>query len=144
MLLFGAKPGNGISTKTQFIFDVMSCFEKYYDILTQTVMLPTVLDQLKGFDTNIEIVVSSMLQLARVAVNCYRILKSKGLIFVQEKLQCEGRKSLRYKDAKVRAEKTKAFFEEDMKLDDVEICENFTRDEIVKKFDEIQKAAEDF
>jgi hypothetical protein len=61
MLLFGAKPGNGISTKTQFIFDVMSCFEKYYDILTQTVMLPTVLDNLKGSDTNIEIVVSSML-----------------------------------------------------------------------------------
>ena len=34
MLLFGAKPGHGVSTKTQFIFDVMSCFEKYYDILT--------------------------------------------------------------------------------------------------------------
>ena len=31
-----------------------------------------------------------------------------------------------------------------MKLDDVEICENFTREEIVKKFDGIQEAAEDF
>ena len=82
MLLFGAKPGNGVSTKTQFIFDVMSCFEKYYDISTQTVMLPHVFDYLKGSDTNIEIVQSSMLQLARVAINCYRVLKSKGLIFI--------------------------------------------------------------
>ena len=144
MFLFGAKPGNGISTKTQFIFDVMSCFEKYYDILTQTVMLPTVLDYLKGSDTNIEIVVSSMLQLARVAINCYNVLKSKGLIFVQKELQCEGYEPLIYKDAMVRAEKTKTFFEESMKLENVEICEDFTREEIIEKFDEIQKEADKF
>ena len=45
-------------------------------------MLPNILDYLHGSDTNIEIVKSSMLQLARVAINNYHVLKSKGLIFV--------------------------------------------------------------
>ena len=61
MLLFGAKPGNGVSTNTKFIFDVMSCFERFYDKLTQIVTFPNILDCLHGSDTNIEIVQSSML-----------------------------------------------------------------------------------
>ena len=56
MLLFGAKPGNGVSTNTKFIFDVMSCFEKFYDLETQLVTFPYVIDYMKGTDTNIEIV----------------------------------------------------------------------------------------
>ena len=82
MLLFGAKPGNGVSANTTFIFDVMSCFEKFYDQPTQLVTFPHVIDYLKGTDTNIEIVQSSMLQLAKIAINCYSMLKSVGLIFV--------------------------------------------------------------
>jgi hypothetical protein len=67
------------------------------------------------------------------------VLKSKGLIFVQKEIQCEGYEPLIYEDAMVRAEKTKKFFEESMKLENVEICEDLTRIEIMKKFDEIQK-----
>ena len=56
MLIFGAKPGYGVKGDTKLIFDVMSCFEKFYDKLTQTVSIPTALNFLKGSDTNIEIV----------------------------------------------------------------------------------------
>ena len=45
-------------------------------------MLPDAVNYLRGSDTNIEIVSSSMLQLARIAINNYNVLKSKGLIFV--------------------------------------------------------------
>ena len=44
----------------------------------------------------------------------------------------------------VRAQKSKEFFEKDMKLDDVEICDDLTRDEIVKKFEELQKDSDEF
>ena len=61
MLIFGAKPGVGVKSDTKLIHDVMSCFQKFYEKLTQTVMIPTVLNCLQGSDTNIEIVQSSML-----------------------------------------------------------------------------------
>ena len=61
MLIFGAKPGDGVSTDTKLIPDVMRCFEQYYEKSTQTVLFPSVLDYLQGSDTNIEIVQSSML-----------------------------------------------------------------------------------
>ena len=82
MFLFGTKPGRGVDAKTKFIFDVMSCFEKFYDLPTQLVTFPNVVDYLKGSDTNIEIVQSSMLQLAKIPIRCYPMVKSKGLIFV--------------------------------------------------------------
>ena len=31
-----------------------------------------------------------------------------------------------------------------MKLDSVEICENFTRNDIIKKFDQLQKESDEF
>ena len=71
MLFFGARPGKGVKENTNFIVDVMSCIENYYDKLTQTVTLPNIFDCLQGSDTNIEIVQSSMLQLARLEINCY-------------------------------------------------------------------------
>ena len=39
-----------------------------------------------------------------------------------------------YNHAGIRAQKAKDFFETDLKLDCVEICENLTRDEIIQKF----------
>ena len=81
MLIFGAKPGDSVSTDTKLITDVMKCFELYYDKETQTVLFPNVLDYLQGSDTNIEIIQSSMLQFARLAIDCYTINKSVGLIF---------------------------------------------------------------
>ena len=49
-----------------------------------------------------------------------------------------------YENAKDRAEKSKAFFKDVMKLDSVEICEDYSRDDIVKKFAEIQKESDEF
>ena len=80
MLIFGAKPGDVVGIDTKLIPDVMRCFELYYDRETQTVLFPNVLDYLQGSDTNIEIVKSSMLQFARLAIDCYTVDKSVGLI----------------------------------------------------------------
>ena len=82
MLIFGAKPGYGVSDKTKLIFDVMQNFEKFYDRQTLIAEFPAILDSLKGTDTNIEIIQSSTLQTMKLAVNCYPMLISKCLIFV--------------------------------------------------------------
>ena len=83
MMIFGAKPGDGVSTDTKLIPDVMRCFENYYDRLTYTITFPNILACLQGSDTNIEIVQSSMLKFARLAIECYPTFKSIGLIFLQ-------------------------------------------------------------
>ena len=119
MLIFGAKPGYGVSDKTKLIFDVMQNFEKFYDRQTLIAEFPAILDSLKGTDTNIEIIQSSTLQTMKLAVNCYPMLISKCLIFVQEKLQRDDLEPIIEKDAKIRAETTKTFFEEDLEFDDV-------------------------
>ena len=80
-----------------------------------------------------------MLQLAKIAINCYPIHQSIGLIFLQEKLLCEGFEPLKYRNAKNRALKAQEFFKDDMKLDAVEICENFTREQIIQKFEEVKR-----
>ena len=56
MLIYGAKPGMGVNIDTKLIHDVMTCFLELYNKRNLTVMLPDILDQLKGSDTNIEVV----------------------------------------------------------------------------------------
>ena len=71
MLIYGAKPGMGVNIDTKLIHDVMSCFLELYNKRNLTVMLPDILDQLKGSDTNIEVVQSSTLQMMRMGIKCF-------------------------------------------------------------------------
>ena len=80
----------------------------------------------------------------RLAVYCYPMLISKCLIFVQEKLQRDELEPIIEKDAKIRAEITKAFFEEDLKFDDVKIHMNNTKQEVIQIFDNLQKESDKF
>ena len=57
-------------------------------------------------------------------------------------MQLRELEPLIYKNAKDRAEKSKAFFKDVMKLDSVEICEDFSRDDIIQKFEEVQKESD--
>ena len=61
LLVYGAKPGNIVSTDTKLIQEVMDMFEKFYDRETLTALFPEILGSLQGSDSNIEIVQSSML-----------------------------------------------------------------------------------
>ena len=78
-----------------------------------------------------------MLQSTRIAIRVGPIIKSKVLIFVNDKLQRDGLETKVYPEALETAEKTKAFFEQDLKLNDVEVCQNYTRDETTNKFAEL-------
>ena len=83
MLIYGAKPGMGVNIDTKLIHDVMSCFLELYNKRNLTVMLPDILDQLKGSDTNIEVVQSSTLQMMRMGIKCFQAVRKTAYIFVQ-------------------------------------------------------------
>ena len=57
-----------------------------YDKLTQTVMFPTVIKQLKGSDTSIEIVTTLTLETVRMSVKNFRAVRTSAYIFVQTEL----------------------------------------------------------
>ena len=61
MLVLGSKPGEGVPENSTMIKDVMSSFAEFYDKQTLTVEFPRIINQLKGNDSNIEIITSSML-----------------------------------------------------------------------------------
>ena len=147
MLLYGGKPGVIVSAETKFITDIMSNIERLYDKPTQTIDIPHIFDFLEGSDTNIEIVVSSMLQATKLGIRNFPAIKSKSFIFVQEKIVAKRddyNDPLVYPKAKERADKTKEFFEKDMQFTAVEVCMNLTKDEMVEKFQEIQKECSEF
>ena len=64
ILIFGAKPGDGVAAKTKLIQDIMDCLRLLLDKKTMTVRLPGVFDGLVGSDekSNIEMVTSSMIK----------------------------------------------------------------------------------
>ena len=136
MLLYGGKPGVIVSAETKFITDIMSNIERLYDKPTQTIDIPHIFDFLEGSDTNIEIVVSSMLQATKLGIRNFPAIKSKSFIFVQEKLvakRSDYNEPLVYPKAKERANQMKEFFQKDMQFTSVEVCMNLTKDEIVDK-----------
>ena len=57
----GCKPGQGVSAETKLIEDFANCLNDKYDKATVTIVFPSIIDLLKGTDTNIEIIKSSEL-----------------------------------------------------------------------------------
>ena len=60
-----------------------------YDKLSQTVMFPNVIKQLRGTDTNIEYVTTLTLQKIRMAVKNFPSLRKSAYIFVQTDLKIQ-------------------------------------------------------
>ena len=57
-----------------------------YDKLTQTLMFPTIIKQLRGSDTDIEFVTTLTLQTIRLAVKNFVAVRKSAYIFVQTDL----------------------------------------------------------
>ena len=144
MLIYGAKPGMGVNIDTKLIHDVMSCFLELYNKRNLTVMLPDILDQLKGSDTNIEVVQSSTLQMMRMGIKCFQAVRKTAYIFVQSILQREGMKGLEYKDAEKRAYEAEKFFVDTLQFDHVEICRDYTKERVIAKLELIQNESDRF
>ena len=84
-----------------------------------TVNFPEVIDQIKGTDSNMEIIKSSTLQNMRMDFVGYPMVQSDCYIFVQSKLQHSNLKPLEYINAEERASETYGFFKDDLKFDRV-------------------------
>ena len=59
ILVKGCKPGATVEAETKLIKDFVDCLYEKYDKDVSVIVFPTIIDQLKGTDANIEIVKSS-------------------------------------------------------------------------------------
>ena len=133
----GCKPGYTVDGNTKLIRDSMRNLLEQGDKKTMTVNFPEVIDQIKGTDSNIEIIKSSTLQNMRMDFFGFPIVKSECYIFVQPTLQRGNLEPLVYPNAEVRASETYGFFKDDLKFDQVEICRDFSKEDFKMKIAEI-------
>ena len=61
MFLVGAAPGRGVKSDTKLIRDALLTIKQLYDKQDLIVQFPDIFKQLRGSDTQIEIITSSML-----------------------------------------------------------------------------------
>ena len=72
----------GIKSDTKLIEDLANCLNEKYDKDALAIVFPTIIDQLKGSDANIEIIKSSQLQTLRLPVKPLKAKQKIGYIFV--------------------------------------------------------------
>ena len=89
IFILGSAPKFGVKVDTKLIRDVMDCFTQQYNKLSQTVMFPNVIKQLRGTDTNIEYVTTLTLQKIRMAVKNFPSRRKSAYIFVQTDLKIQ-------------------------------------------------------
>ena len=68
----------------------MDCLMQQYDKLSQTVLFPTVIKQLRGSDTSIEYVTTLTLQTIRMEIKNFTAVWKTAFIFVQTELKIQN------------------------------------------------------
>ena len=90
-------------------------------------------------------VASSTIQTLRLYYNYNIVVKSHAVIFVGSGLDGRnGEEKLTYRDAEKRGKRLHTMYSKVLKIDEVEICVDFTKAQIIEKFDILQASAEKF
>ena len=146
MLVVGTNPGSGVEADTKLIKDVLGKFCELYCKKTLTIQFPEVFQQLKGTDTEIEIITSSMLQPLRMGIRGYKVEDVSVYIFVQTHLQRAELTAKQYVNAELRAEETMKLFRDDFKIapQNIKICKNWSKEKILSLCDHIDQDASKF
>ena len=115
-----------------------------FDKGTLTVEFPKVLQNLQGSDAQIEIIQSTMLQSARLSVEGTQSENPTAYIFVQSKLQRGELEPLEYTNAEERAAAAVEFFTDVLKFkpENVIVCRDYTKAQIIELFDQLYQKAE--
>ena len=82
ILLFGAEPGVGVPADTKMVEDIMNTLTTKVDKMKFTVELPSVLDDMQGRDTALEMITSSPLQPLKLHFCHNLVIKTFALVFV--------------------------------------------------------------
>ena len=86
ILVKGCAPGATVEADTKLIEDFANCLKDRYEKDSLTIVFPTIIDQLKGTDANIEIIKSSQLQNLRLTVKPLKAKQKIAYIFVMTQL----------------------------------------------------------
>ena len=117
-----------------------------FDKGTLTVEFPKILQNLQGSDAQIEIIQSSVLQTARLSVKGNQSKNPQAYILVQSKLQRGDLKALEYTNAEERAQAAVEFFTDvlEFKPENVVVCRDYTKAQIIELLDQLYSEAEAF
>ena len=118
---------------------------KNFDKITMVANVPQIFKGLSGNDSNIELVSSNTLLNLKLFHRYNIVDKMIAVIFVHtEILGRKGEPTMQYRDAMLRAEETKKMFVEVLNIEDVVICKNFSKPQMIEKFTELTEKAKTY
>ena len=74
----------------------------------------------------------------RMGIRCFEVVKSTAYIFVQQFVQSGYLEPLEFKEAEKRAAISEEFFKEILQIENVRICKDYSRTEIIAQLKEIE------
>ena len=80
--IYGCAPGLGVLAKTKMVYDITHALTHKYDQETLICEFPTVFDDLKGSDTNFEMVASNTMQTLKLFYRYNIVASSTAVVFV--------------------------------------------------------------
>ena len=124
----------------------MKNFQQQYDKKTLTLEFPKILSQLKGSDSKLEIMQSTLLQPMRIDVSGNKPIQPKLFIFVNHTLKRDGLKEIVYDNADKRAKAFEMMFREVFKFkpENIHYCYNYSKKQMIEKFHELYIDAQKF
>ena len=129
IMLFGCPPNAGVIAATKMMLDMRNCLWHKYNRKTLMCIIPEIFDDIKGKDANIEIVQSGTAQPLEILFRLNVTDLAHAVVFVTTRL--EGHKQ--YDNATFKGEKARTLYADTLKFDKVEVCTNFTKDQIIAK-----------
>ena len=116
--------------------DIVKMLTKSFNHDTLTVQLPDSFEQLKGEDSNFEMVTSNTIQPVRLSFRHNIVARSVGVVLVNT--HCKG---LSYKNAKEKGESAKKLLKDVFEFDEVRVFTDLTKENIVDKLTALKKEA---
>ena len=144
--LFGCQPSVGVDAETAMCSEICEAFIANLDRKKLISLFPNVLKNLISKDASFEMVSSQTLQTLQLNFDANTIKKHRVTIFVTTELQGkDGSPSLTYDNALEKGKKLEELFTnpELLPADKTELCVNFSRDQVIAKFNELNKEAEE-
>ena len=148
---FGCQPNNGVQKDTKMVSDLCHALLTRFDSDTLICEVPDVFNDMKGTDTKNELVTSSTIQKVNLFYSWNIAIKTIGVVFVNTHIIGEDNSTLleyleKGMTARERGDIARQLFESQdlLGLDSVEVCTNYSKEQILSKIDQLQATADAF
>ena len=142
----GTKPELGVKSSSVMVNDIFRQLKKF-NRKTLTTVLPDALEYLIGSDADFEAIISQTAEKCEIDYRGNLVTKSRAVIFANSKLvpqQNDKRPTLTYDNSEKLTQLASDLFKNVLGYDEVEICRDQTKAQIIDKFGELKADAAAF